>query len=234
MTTSDASARKLSTLLKRLRTQYATQAAGMTLPETWGNFDPAVHQVVYSMLLWEASSTQARTAHHRLREHLVDYNELRVCMPDEIAHIIGEKYPRSTERALRLRSILADVFRKVHQLSLAHLASLPKREARAFLDSLDGMPRSVASRVMLLTLEGHATPCDDRLRDLLVQERVIPAEMAADAAGSWLEHHIRAEDATLAYAVLQAWSDDVGGVVRVAKHAKKTARPAKSKARPGA
>lgn len=232
MTACEGSTKKLSALLKRLRSKYEPGPEAPIAPEGPDAFDAAVHQLVYSMLLWEASSSQARAALRRLRENLVDFNELRVCMPDEIGLILGEKYPRSRERSLRMRSVLTDLSRRCQQLSLQHLVDQPKRESRAFLDALDGMPRFVSSRVMLLSFSGHATPCDDRLRDLLVQERVIATGATAEAVGSWLEHHIRAEDAAQAHAALQAWSDDVGGVVRATKPAK--AKPKKTKARPGA
>ncbi|MCE7975435.1 MAG: hypothetical protein DYG92_14115 [Leptolyngbya sp. PLA1] len=206
MTAAEASSKKFASLLKRLR---KANPAPQEAPAAEGE-DPIVTQLVYSMLLWEASSGQARAAFRRVRESLVDFNELRVCVPEEIASIIGERYPLSAERALRMRSVLHAVFVARHQLSLAHLASAPKREARASLEALEGIPHFVAARVVLVSLGGHAVPVDERLRDLLAAEKVIAPDLPPAAAGHALERLVRAEDSLDTHTTLAAWSDEEG------------------------
>lgn len=204
---SEAGVKKLHGLLKRLRGARAAPASPPQMEGPPGS-EPALNELVYSMMLWEAGSTPARGAFRRLREALVDYNELRVCTTDELVGIVGENYPRSRERGLRLKSILNDLFRRQQSLSLAPLQASPKREARAVLDALDGMPRFVSARLLLLHLGGHAVPCDDRLAALLADEGVLEKDPHSEAASTWLEHHIRSDDALEAHALLQAWADE--------------------------
>lgn len=206
MTAAEASSKKFASLLKRLR---KADAPPLEAPTAEGE-EPIVTQLVYSLLLWEASSTQARAAFRRVRESLVDFNELRVCVPEEIACIIGDRYPLSAERSLRIRSVLHAVFVARHQLSLSHLASAPKREARASLEALEGIPHFVAARVLLVSLGGHAIPVDERLRDLLAGEKVIAPDVPPAAAGHALERLVRAEESLAAHATLAAWSDEEG------------------------
>jgi endonuclease III len=202
--------KKLASLLRKLRSQHTELAPPAVIPEPPDEFDPIVHQLVFSMLLWEASTSQARNAFKRVREAVVDYNELRVCVPDEVAHIIGDKYPLSLERAMRLRTTLHDIYQRQHAISLKHLQEIGKREARHYLDSLAGCPPYVAARVCLMQGLGHAIPVDERLCALLTDEQVLEAGMPAEQATSWLEHHIKAEEGRDAALVLQAWSDEHG------------------------
>jgi hypothetical protein len=202
--------KKLASLLKKLKAQHEGLTAPAVIPEPPDEFDPLVHQLLFSMLLWEASTGQAKAAIKRVRDSVVDYNELRVCVPDEVAHVMGEKYPLGHERAMRLRSTLNDIYHRQHSISLAHLPEMGKREARHYLESLEGCPGFVASRLCLLGGIGHAVPVDERLCDLLIQEQVLEQGTLLDAAASWLDRHVRAEEALETYLLLQAWSDEHG------------------------
>jgi hypothetical protein len=202
--------KKLASLLRKLKAQNEAPQAPSVLPEPADEFDPLVHQLLFSMLLWEASTGQAKHALKRIRESVVDYNELRVCVPDEVAMIVGEKYPLAHERAMRLRSTLNDIYQRQHAITLAHLPEMGKREAKHYLESLDGCPVFVTSRLCLLGSIGHAVPVDERLCELLVNEQVLEAGTMPDAAAGWLDRHIRAEDALETYLLLQAWSDEHG------------------------
>ncbi len=229
MSTSDAGVRKLASLLKKLRAKAPEASApGPLGEEMLSGVDAGVHRLLHSLLLWEASSAQAKGALRRLREAFVDANELRVSMADEIACVLGEKYPRGEERAARLRLVLHDVYKRHHALTLAPLAQAGKREARAALESLEGIPHYAAARVFLLEFGGHAVPCDERLRTLLVGERVLEGSLSIEAASGWLERHIRAEDAPEAHAALQTWSDEHGTSARKASKGEPPARAART------
>jgi len=208
-------AKLLQALLKKLTNRYGDQQPEPLTAGVDEGVDPMLHLFVYSFLLWDASTGQARAALKRIRETFVDYNELRIAFADEIAAAFGERYPRGYERALRLRSSLHDIFRREHSLSLQSLSELSKREARTYLDSIDGTPAYVSARVLSLGLGGHAIPVDQRIADLLAAEAVLGDDVTdADSAASWLERQIRAGEATSVALTLQAWSDDQGAAPR--------------------
>ncbi len=226
MTASDPSKQLLS-LLKKVRSQYAEAAE---LPA----HDPSeplpardlVELLIFSFLQWEATAAQARLAMRRLREACVDDNEIRVCLPHEVADVLGERYPRQTERAQRLRSVLNDIYRREHAVTLSHLTAVGKKDARAYIESLEGIPPYVAARVGLIGLQIHAIPADHRLADLLVSGGGIgdsdPAAADPLVAGHLLERAIRAEDALSMHAALQAWADEHGQA-----HRRETKAPAR-------
>ena len=180
-----------------------------TLRERHGEVRPAklglIEQFVWSFLVWEADPADAERALHRLQKAVVDNNELRVCLPDEIVSIIGPRYPRAQERALRLRAGLQDIYFREHMVSLDHLTEAPKRIAKQYLDTLDGVPPFVASRVLLLGLGGHAVPIDDRLLNNLVEAGTLESDTTPERASAALERHIKAEDAVDAHMLLMAW-----------------------------
>jgi hypothetical protein len=222
------SPRKLATLLRRLRAARDSVRFEVAPEPTPEGEDPVVHVLVYSLLMCDAGAVPARQALLSIRNALADYNELRVCTPEEIEEIIGPSYPLARDRALRLRSVLNDIFRRCHALTLAHLAQMPKREARVYLESLEGMPRYASARILLLCVQGHAIPCDQRLRDKLANERIIEPDFSVEATAGWLDHHIRADDAVESHHLLQAWCD---APVRLATKSRPTRGSAPTRAK---
>lgn len=184
--------------------------------------DTLVHQLIYSLLLWESSHESAGKSLDAFRAELTGYNELRVCSADEIAGMLPRE-PKRDERAARLVASLNDVFEKHHGLSLATVAATPKREARQALDTIHGLPAFAASRMMLLTLGGHAFPLDDRLAAVLGSFGIEPApnETATEFAGR-LERAVRAADAPRVYALLELQS--AAGINQPKVAARKPAR----------
>ncbi|MCC5785933.1 MAG: hypothetical protein JJU33_04435 [Phycisphaerales bacterium] len=146
--------------------------------------DAPLARLVESFMWWEAGGRHAPAAVEKLCAELVDYNELRICLPDEVLAIIGTKYPRGQERCERLNAALNAVYNREHALNLETLLSMPKREARVYLDGLDGITPFIASRVMLLTLGAHAFPVDSRVASVLSEASIAepdeqPAQIAA-------------------------------------------------------
>ena len=203
MTATDP-ARKLAAILKRQRSAQPENAEGPACSPCCGE-EPAVHQMLLSFLAWETGVHRAAPALKKLLSGIVDMNELRVCHPDELASMLGERYPRALERCARLRSALNDLYRREHAVTLAPLEALPKRDARAYLESLEGMPHYVAARVLLVSLGGHAVPLDERTHAALAAAKAVPSDLPLEDASSWLERHVRAEDAACAHALLEAW-----------------------------
>ncbi|MCC6425562.1 MAG: hypothetical protein IT435_01945 [Phycisphaerales bacterium] len=201
------SSKKLATLLKRLKTRFGP-GVEKDPPTTPAWDEPLVDELVFSFLLWEATSPQARNAFKRLKESYIDYNELRVSLPVETAAILGERYPRGEERSGRLRAALFDLYKREYAVTFSSLADGGKRDVRAYLESLDGVPAYAVDRMMLLAFGAHAAPIDDRLRDLLADEGVIDSDTPCDEAASWLARQVKAEDALITHRILRAWADE--------------------------
>ncbi len=197
--TASATTESIQAFIKRLKSAAPEVEA---FPER-----PPTEELVYSLLLWESTLAKAELALKRIESSVADVNELRVCLPDEIHTMLGERYPLAPERAHRIRSALQDIYIREYAVSVDHLASLPKREARKYLETLHGAPSFVAARVTLLSLGGHAVPVDQKLLDLLIEHGVIEEGVSVERAASVLERHIKAADAREAHHLLQLFSD---------------------------
>lgn len=192
-------AKNLTALLKKLRSRY-------DVPEAVAR--PPLEEFVYSFLLWEASHSKADAAIKRITSTVVDFNELRVCRPPELMAFFGKSYPRAEERSLRLRAALQDLYLREYEVSLDAAVAMNKRDARKYIETLNGLPPFVVSRVMLLVFGAHAMPVDDRTMHKLIAAEVVEHGSDLVKAAGILERHVKAEEAVEVHELLQAWSED--------------------------
>jgi endonuclease III len=195
-------ARNLKAILKR-----AVKSTDLPGPAD----DDPVAVLVMSFLLWESTTEKAARAYRRLVEETVDFNDLRVSMPQETADLIGERYPLVMDRAQRLRAVLRDIYLREHGVSLDGLRKTTKRDVKQYIETLDGIVPYVASRVLLLSFDTHAVPVDEQLRERLVQESVVEETMTLPDLTAWLGRQIRAGDGVAAHQALQAWVESKAG-----------------------
>lgn len=168
----------------------------------------ALESLLLSFLMWETSSDKALTALGKIRQHIVDLNDLRVTMPQELVGMIGERYPRAQDRALRMRATLRDIYLREHAMSLEGITEAGKRDVRRYIETLEGMVPYVAARVMLLRFGVHAVPVDDQLRDRLAEEGVTAADADPAELGTWITRQVKAGTGVETHFALQGWVDD--------------------------
>ncbi|MBK7405230.1 MAG: hypothetical protein IPJ41_11505 [Phycisphaerales bacterium] len=220
MTGQDA-AQALRTLVADLERKL-TPAAPTPAPPPEG-VAPLIHLLLYSFMLWESCPAEAEPALGRLYAAIIDPNELRVALPEEIAGWLARRDNAALDLAARLRAVLNDIYRREHLVSIDRLASTSKREAREYLDSLEGMPAYVAARVTLLGFGGHAVATDAALILRLASAGAVENGSSTQDTERWLERQIRASDAERTNLLFDAWRD-----VPAAKPAKAPAPRAKS------
>lgn len=206
MSPAKKSATKAPMTLESLIAEAPTAVEQPTLERPDGEpfAEPVILELLVAYLCWESSTERAGASAKKLAASVVDVNELRVCLEDELAELFGTQDRFGHERAARLIATLHDVFDKQHKMSLASLQAMPKREARAFLDDLKSIPPYVASRVALRALGAHAVPCDQRLLTLLHRHGIGEDLPDVSVATAWLERQIRASDSAAAHDAFEA------------------------------
>lgn len=224
MTPADAA--DLSSLLKQLKSAY--KDAEISSPSDDPYADPVEH-VLWALLLWECTPVKAREAYKRFIEATTDFNELRVMLKADFEELLGPRYPLVSERAARIKMALNDIYNREHDVTLAHLHKAQKREARKYLDSIEGLPHFAAARVVAVSLGGHAIPVDEKLRERLIETGVADDKSDATSLSGSLERAIKAADGSEAIALFEAWTSDPSPSVKGKKKApaKKSAAPAK-------
>lgn len=176
------------------------------VPEDLG--DASARGLLYALLRGDASAAQAHNAISRIRSAVVDLNELRIAYPDEIASLLGPRYPEVHERCERMRAVLCSVFAQEHEIGLNSLFEMPKRDARNVLEGLSGVTPFVALRVGLCVFGIHGMPVDKAMCAGLIAAGVLEeGALPADAAAQ-LERAVRAADSRDTFLKLEAWADD--------------------------
>ncbi len=224
MKTKWAKPAKLSALLKKHhRPAEKNDPSVASLPE-----DP-VMVLIHAWLLWEASTEQAETAMAKLIESRVDVNEIRVSLPHELAPTIGKKYPRLEERLTGIKQSLHAIYLRRHEISLSYVREKGKRDAKAEIESLDGINPFVSARVLRLSFDVHAMPADEQLSLLLHELGVIDEAVEHEILATWLASAVKADDSLAAIAALQAavdaaWAD--GTMTKLARKRRPPKPPA--------
>lgn len=195
-------AERFAKLVGRLRADFEIPA-----PE---ELDP-VQRLVSAFLMWEASSYRADDAYQKILEEVVDFNELRSFLVPELVDLLGPRYPLAEERARRLRSALHAIYHQENDVTLESLKEMGKRDARAYLEGLEGMVPYVAAQVVLFALGGHAMPVDEQLRRRLIAEDTIDPDAELVEVQSWLERQVKSNEIRDVSMLLQGWSEESGG-----------------------
>ncbi|MEM8835607.1 MAG: hypothetical protein AAGD00_07290, partial [Planctomycetota bacterium] len=184
---------------------------------------------VLAFLVWEAAAARAARALARILQKTVNLNEFRAMAPEDAIAVIGKTYPRVRERAERLLLALNAIFKREDALTLEPCLTMPKRESRKYLESLEGCPGFVAARVTLLCADGHAIPIDERLAGMLEAAGVAEAGESPERVASFLERQVKSGDGLHAYLALRAWSERGGKVPRGVRSKRSDSAPAAKK-----
>lgn len=168
--------------------------------------DQLVRVLIESVLIWEAPTSRARAAMERLdTSGLVDANELRVCLLDEIVALMGRNYPRVQERAGIMKAALQGVYRKEHGVRLAHLIAKPPAQALAYFEAVEGVPAFVLHRAAALGAGAAVVPIDDHRLAGLIDEGVVEAGCTSGDAAAMLAR--ASKDAAQTAVLLEAWAE---------------------------
>ncbi|MFI4855877.1 MAG: hypothetical protein ACIAQF_12965 [Phycisphaerales bacterium JB065] len=167
-----------------------------------------IRQLVYSFLLWDCYTNRADNAFKRIEETYVDMNDLRVSRAEEIMGVLGKTYPNAEERVARIKATLREIYLREHAVSLTSVREGGKREARKYVDSLEGMHPFVSARTCLLSMDCHAVPIEERLYAKLIKAGVFDEDTPLDKAQGTIERHVKASDGLETYLLLQAYSED--------------------------
>jgi endonuclease III len=166
-----------------------------------------ISELVFSFMMWNATARQADTAFGKIMAQVVDLNELRISLTNEVIDMIGVRYPDAQHRVIRMLQSMMEIYEREYDYKMGSLPSKNKREQREYLDTLPGMTPFVAARVSLLCFGAHAMPVDDRILTLLIKAEVFEPGTTPAEAESWLTRQVKAGDAMEAYLALQAWAD---------------------------
>jgi hypothetical protein len=175
--------------------------------------DP-ITQLILGILSRDTPETKASEGLERLRGMVVDYNELRVIPPIELAEILAD-FPDARLKCEDISRALNGVFALEHAISLDRLANLSRKEALAILERIDGLEPYTRARVSLLGLRHHAIPLDEAMWAYARAEAVVDPRCPLAEAQRFLERQIPEESGLEFFALFkrQAWAE-MGSAVK--------------------
>jgi len=190
--------------------------------------DP-VRVLIRSVLEADATRKQAEQALAALEEEFVDFNEMRVAPPKEIAERLGKDFPRQREKAEMLVSSLGRIFNRSHQISMEYMAGMTRRDLRRHLREI-GLDAYSAAAVVLRGFGGHAIPVDRTLVECLeMQGCVRPGSDVGEVQG-FLERVIALKDAVAAHEFFRSYVERLAKPLAKKRKAEAVVEKAEAKA----
>jgi endonuclease III len=185
---------------KKVFSKLKQSAGPAELPEP----DDPVRRLAISVLGREAGDEAGERALNRIFAVMLDWNELRVSSAEEVERAIGNVVPNAQDRARELVRALQAIYYKENKVSLDRLKTLGRREAKQFLEGLDGVDPYAAASVLLWSLGGHAIPVDDKVWKALREADLVHPEADRGEVQAFLERHINAAEARESCVILRS------------------------------
>ena len=176
--------------------------------EVVANEDGVIGEVIYSHLLWNADTKQAKTAYKKMINAAVDLNDLRMNHIYETVELIGTNYPRATERAKRLRSVLNAIYKREHDVVVESIDGVGKRDVREYFETLNGITPFVCNRVIALCYDVSVMPIDERTVSVMIDNGLLHEEVTVVDAASWLSRQVKSDDVCNVHARLHSWVEE--------------------------
>ncbi len=196
------------------------------------NDDETLEDPLYTLaiaIFAQSSDEQTgRKAVDRLLASMVDWNEVRVSTPDEVHTSAGLRKGSKTSASAHLIRALDAVYARENTLDLSKLSSAPRREAKAYLDTLDGVNEFVQASVILWALGGHAIPVDDKLLAALQKADLVHPEADRAEIQAFLERNIAAAEARTFCLAMRTFTPPPTAKPKTAKSAPKATKARKS------
>ena len=170
-------------------------------------YDEPAYALVYAIITENRTETETHSAIKKLTEWFADWNELRVCRPDEVVEAMGGEGLAAKETASTLIKALTAVFARFHSLSLKALKKIGKRPARVLLEKIEGASVFVVDYCMLTSLQGHAIPLTRKMMEFLKNNDLVHPQSDDEEISGFLARQISAENAYEFYILLKRYSD---------------------------
>jgi endonuclease-3 len=119
---------------------------------------PPLDQLVLSVFYHLTSVRRATRALSELKHAFVDWNEVRVSHPAEVAAALSSA-SWAREGAERVVWLLGGLYQLYNRTNLNFLSELTPTQARSCLESLPLVRRELADEVLLLSLAVDVLPC---------------------------------------------------------------------------
>ena len=202
----------------RLKKAYSKQkqAAG---PIEVPDGDEPLHRLAIGILGVVNGDDFAERLVTKLLANVVGWNEVRVSNAPELQRAAADTVDSHRPYYERLIRALQSVYDHENVVSLERLKSMGRRDAKSFLEQLDGVDEYVVASVLLWSLGGHAIPVYDRLLESLRAAGLVHPDATRAEVQAFLERHIPATEARTFCVLMRSFSPPKRAATKTAKKA---------------
>jgi len=161
--------------------------------------EDTVRVLIASVLEANTTARKAPKALAALEEEFVDFNELRVAQPKELAERMGKGFPGAGGKARMLHTVLNNISNRVNELSTAYLGEFPKRQVQPHLME-QGLSPYAAACVAMFCFDAPSVPVDEDLAEILEMKGLIEPGTGPAEAQAFLDRTIPGKNAARAHA----------------------------------
>jgi endonuclease-3 len=154
--------------------------------------DP-LDELVLGVLSQNTSDTNSERAFAQLKRAFADWQSALEAPAAEVEEAIRPGGLAPT-KSLRIKSMLAEIFRRRGSFDLSFLGNMPLGEAQAWLQSLPGVGPKTAAVVLLFSLGWPAFPVDTHVHRVLRRLGLAPAKASATQAQSLWQARLAPEE----------------------------------------
>ncbi|MFO8012097.1 MAG: hypothetical protein R6X20_02210 [Phycisphaerae bacterium] len=185
------------------------------LKRTYGEVErpPVTHPVehaVRTVLAEEATRAGADAAMDRIRDHFIDFNDLRVSRPREIRDVLGDDFPRAGSKARVIPRLLDQVFKRHNSMVWDFLEEMGKIECREFFEALEEVRPYVAATMARDCAGAHAFPVDRDIGRVLGRLGLVDIDSDSETdMQAFMERAVKSEQAWDLHALLRRLAEEV-------------------------
>jgi len=210
------------TVLSKLKRMYGA-------PERPAQTDP-VEQIVLAILAYNEPLDKAQAILHKFKSYYVDFNELRVAQPGELAGHMGPSSVQTMAKAKRIQSVLQAIFDRENTFDLKFLQSKSKHELESYFSQVPGTDNYLLASVILRCCDRQAFPLDEKMLSACKELGLTEGEVNLEAMQAYLERQLKSGESYAFCCLLKKYScQEATRMERIKKAAKKKASTKKKK-----
>jgi len=154
--------------------------------------DP-LDELVLGVLSQNTSDANSGHAFARLKEAFPDWRSLLAAETQRVEEAIRPGGLAPT-KAVRIKSLLAEIGRRRGSFDLRFLGDLPVAESRSWLESLPGVGPKTAAVVLLFSFDRPALPVDTHVHRVARRLGLVPGKASAEQTQALLEPLLAREE----------------------------------------
>jgi len=153
-----------------------------------------VEQIVLAILAQNESPSTARSILEKFKGYYVDFNELRVTQPGELAGHMGAISKETLLKARRILLVLKSIFDRENSFDLEFLKSKSRKELESYFAQIEGADNYLTASVILHCCGRQAFPLDDKMLKSCQELGLAQGEVTLEGMQTYLERQLKSAD----------------------------------------